>query len=388
MTEILETAKAEEAALVRLVFSDFSGGGRKIRIRRIALSDPSLLWQAEEQKENKAYQTNLTREGFFDYLSALCEEGAFRQANLFTGSEEISFRVSKKGKILQNRRKTGEVRAILSGNNEEKHYLLPEGADAPFMRDLGLFTENGAVVRSRYDKFRQINRFLEILDHALKDETKEEISVVDFGCGKSYLTFLVYYYFSVLQKKRVKITGYDLKSDVVEACQNLAKRYGYNGLRFVTADVTRDALTEEAVDMVISLHACDTATDFALDFAARRGAKYVFSVPCCQHEIDQAIRPGGDFDLLLGSGIFKDRFSALLTDAIRVKVLEELGYRTDVLEFVDFAHSPKNLMIRAKKTQKNKTPDFSSIRALEEKYSFRQTFFHLTEERENRKNER
>ncbi len=381
MNEIYDTAKAEEAALTKLIFSDFRGRDRTVRLRRVALSDPALIWQAEELRENKAFQKNLTREGFFDYLSALCEEGAFRQANFFLREEEISFRISKKGKILKNRRKTGPLRALLSGNNEEKNYLLPEGADAPFMRDLGLFTENGAVVRARYDKFRQINRFLEVLDHALKDEEKEEICVVDFGCGRSYLTFLVYYYFSVLKKRRVKIIGYDLKREVVEECSALAKKYGYNGLTFEVADVTRDRLTEREVDMVISLHACDTATDYALDFAMRKGARYSFSVPCCQHEIDQTIKKGGEFDLMLDHGIFKERFSALLTDAIRVKVLEEMGWKTDVLEFVDFAHSPKNLMLRARRAQKEKTPDFSAIRALEEKYAFRQTLFHLVEER-------
>ncbi len=381
MNEIYDTAKAEEAALTKLTFSDFRGRDRTVRLRRVALSDPALIWQAEELRENKAFQKNLTREGFFDFLSALCEEGAFRQANFFLREEEISFRVSKKGKILKNRRKTGPLRALLSGNNEEKNYLLPEGADAPFMRDLGLFTENGAVVRARYDKFRQINRFLEVLDHALKDEEKEEICVVDFGCGRSYLTFLVYYYFAVLKKRRVKITGYDLKREVVEECSALAKKYGYNGLTFEVADVTRDRLTDEPIDMVISLHACDVATDYALDFAMRRGAKYIFSVPCCQHEIDQAIKKGGEFDLMLDHGIFKERFSALLTDAIRVKVLEEMGWKTDVLEFVDFAHSPKNLMLRARRTRTVNSPDFSKIRALEEKYAFRQTLLHLTEER-------
>ncbi|MBR7165104.1 MAG: SAM-dependent methyltransferase, partial [Clostridia bacterium] len=206
---------------------------------------------------------------------------------------------------------------------------------------------------------------------------KEEIHVLDFGCGKSYLTFFVYYYFAILKKKRVRIIGYDLKEDVVAHCNALAKKYGYHGLSFVVADVTRDVLTHEAIDFVISLHACDVATDFALNYALERDVPYIFSVPCCQHEINSAIKKGGgDLDLFLEHGLLKERMSALLTDAIRAQVLESEGYRVDVLEFVDFAHSPKNIMLRAKKTA-HKKKNFTALKDMEDRYGFRQTLLHL-----------
>ena len=382
MREIFDAAAENAASLFKLVFSDFKGNGiQKISYRRIRLSDPKFTWQEETFRENKAFQKNLTEEAFLLRIEEITADPLFRQANFFTKEKEIAFRISKKGKLLKTEKNTAPKIAFPVGNNEEKNYLLPEGANAPFMRDLGLFTAEGKIVRSAYDKYRQINRFLEILDHALKDEKKEEITVVDFGCGKSYLTFLVYYYFSVLQKKKVRIIGYDLKRDVVEACGALAKKYGYAGLSFQVADVQKDKLFDGKIDVVLSLHACDTATDFALDFAVTHGAGYIFSVPCCQHEINQAIRKGGEMDLFLSNGLIKERFCALLTDAIRVKVLEAYGYKTDVLEFVDFAHSPKNLMIRARRKKAVKTPDLSEVSALEEKYAFRQTLVRLAEKR-------
>ena len=269
---------------------------------------------------------------------------------------------------------------MAASHNREKDSFIREGDRAPFLVDLGIFTKEYKIARPMYDKFRQINRYLELLDDALKDFPKEEISILDFGCGKSYLTFLVYYYFSVLQKKRVKVLGYDLKADVVSRCNELAKAYGYHGMEFVTADVTKDVLTDRPVDLVITLHACDVATDYALAYALRRKVPYIFSVPCCQHEVNRTIRAGGgDLDLLLDHGLFKERASALITDAFRTKILEKSGYRVDVLEFVDFSHSPKNLMLRAKKTGKGKG-DLSGLFALEARYGFRQSLLHLMEE--------
>jgi SAM-dependent methyltransferase len=202
------------------------------------------------------------------------------------------------------------------------------------------------VVRARYDKFRQINRFLEVLDHALKDEEKEEICVVDFGCGRSYLTFLVYYYFSVLKKRRVKIIGYDLKREVVEECSALAKKYGYNGLTFEVADVTRDRLTDEPIDMVISLHACDTATDLVLDFASRTRASAILATPCCQHELNGKL-DCPTLSFIAERPILRQKFCAVATDALRLLKLEAEGYRTDATELIDPEDTPKNVMLRA-----------------------------------------
>ena len=188
---------------------------------------------------------------------------------------------------------------------------------------------------------RKYSFFIELVDDAFRAYGRDEITILDFGCGKSYLTFVLYYYFAVKRGVRAKIIGYDLKEDVVEHCNEVAARYGYSDLHFVVADVTRDVLYREHIDMLVTLHACDVATDYALHYAISRGVEHIFSVPCCQHEVNKTIQKGGDFDILLSHGLFQERFSALLTDAIRAAVLEDEGYDVDVIEFIDFAHSPK-----------------------------------------------
>ena len=228
-----------------------------------------------------------------------------------------------------------------------------------------------------FDKFKQINRFVEILDDQFKSYTNDSITILDFGCGKSYLTFIVYYYFSVLKQVDVKIIGYDLKADVVKNCNQLAQKYGYKNLQFVVADVSKDKLADEYIDCVISLHACDTATDYALHYAIAHNVKYIFSVPCCQHEINLSIKSGGELDCLLKYGLIKERASALLTDAIRGMLLEDCGYSVDMIEFVDFAHSPKNIMIRACKCKRPTEKNRKQIQLLMEKYQFDQTLYRL-----------
>ena len=336
-------------------------------------------WQTEKTENNKALRKTVDDpDGFLKEIAPL-----YRQCDLFLPGVQITYRRSKKGKITRLENK-GSRASAKETHNREKTAFIQEGDRAPFLVDLGVFTKDYKIARPMYDKYRQINRYLELLDDALKDFPEEEISILDFGCGKSYLTFLVYYYFSVLRGKRVKVLGYDLKADVVARCNDLAKEYGYHGMEFVVADVSRDVLTDRRVDLVITLHACDTATDFALHYALKRRVPYIFSVPCCQHEINRTIREGqGDLDLLLGHGLFKERTSALITDAFRVKILESRGYRVDVLEFVDFAHSPKNVMLRAKKTGKPKELP-RELFELEERYGFRQTLLHLEEEYERK----
>lgn len=208
---------------------------------------------------------------------------------------------------------------------------------------------------------------------------RDEITILDFGCGKSYLTLVLYYYFAVKRGVRAKIIGYDLKEDVVEHCNEVAARYGYSDLHFVVADVTRDVLYSEHIDMLVTLHACDVATDYALHYAISRGVEHIFSVPCCQHEVNKTIQKGGDFDILLSHGLFQERFSALLTDAIRAAVLEDEGYDVDVIEFIDFAHSPKNLMLRCHRTGHRGTKKLTESRRLRDQYGFEQTLLSLVE---------
>ena len=288
--------------------------------------------------------------------------------------------VQKQHAVVGEGNLTGGERPAAAGHDRAKSYLLAEGENVPALVDLGVFTPEFKIVKARYDKYKQINRFLELIDQAFADSQRDEITILDFGCGKSYLTFILYYYFSVKRGMKVTILGYDLKADVVERCGQIAEKYGYTGLRFVHADVSRDVLYDQRVDMVVTLHACDTATDYALRYAIEKGADYIFSVPCCQHEINTSIRRGGDLDLLLGHGILKERLSALLTDAIRGKVLEDMGYKVDMIEFTDFENSPKNLMIRARRTGRRSTKGRAGARALAEKYGFTQTLLELCKE--------
>ena len=384
MQEILREIREGARLFVKMVFSapakKSPALSEKLSLTRAEENKNGTLFFAEEFIGTKAFHHSLTEEELIPFLTEKAEACRFRQVNLFSPEGEIAFRISKKGQISRSVNKKSTATAPLS-HNRQKRYRIAEGDRVPFMVDLGVLSKEYKVISSKYDKFRQINRFIEILDHAFQDYPKESISVLDFGCGKSYLTFFVYYYFSVLQKKRVSIIGYDLKEDVVASCNALAQRYGYHGLKFVVADVTRDRLSEDPIDFVISLHACDIATDYALNFALEREVPYIFSVPCCQHEVGGSIRKGGgDLDLFLDHGLFRERMSALLTDAFRTRILECEGYRTDVLEFVDFAHSPKNLMIRAKRKPHAPKKSMAPLFQMEEQYGFRQTLLHLREE--------
>ena len=364
--------------LAKAVFSQpvGKGGIRKIEIRPLLLKG-ERRWQAERFENNKAYHQNFTD----DALLAWAEdniEGLFRQALLITETESRQYILRRDGSY----KKTGGAAAVprpvgAQSHNREKDYILREGENIPALVDLGVFTKDFKIVRARYDKFRQINRFVELVAQGVRAENMERIRILDFGCGKSYLTFILYYYFAVRRGMETEIIGYDLKEDVVGRCNEIAARYGYTGLRFETADVTKDKLADTEIDMVVTLHACDTATDYALAYAIRRGGKHIFSVPCCQHEINLSIRKGGELDLLLEHGIIKERVCALLTDSIRAAVLEDAGYEVDVIEFVDFEHSPKNLMLRARSTGKRKSGSRERAEALQQQYGFRQSLLEL-----------
>ena len=348
----------------------------KLTVRPLSLRG-ERAFQVERQRGAQAFHENLSGEG----LLKLCREeldGRYRQALLITETESGQYSLKTNGRYKKTAASAPAPRPA-AGHNREKGYLLREGENIPALVDLGVFTPEFQVVKARYDKFKQINRFVELIDQAFSGSDRREITILDFGCGKSYLTFILYYYFAVKRGMKVNIIGYDLKADVVERCGKIAEKYGYTGLRFVHADVTKDVLYQEKVDMVVTLHACDTATDYALRYAIEKGAAYIFSVPCCQHEINGTIRRGGDFDLLLEHGILKERLSALLTDAIRGKVLEDMGYRVDMIEFTDFENSPKNLMIRARKTGRGGTKGRHDARALAEKYGFTQKLLELCE---------
>lgn len=335
-------------------------GPSKVKIRPVGLKG-QICYQASAFEGQKVLHSNHTREGICEYLSRALENG-FSQLQVQGTRADGTILVSKKGRMTiktkahpapngaaENVMKEAPAR-ILS-HNRVKRYILKEGIPVPFLVDLGVMTASGKVVASRYDKFRQINRFLEYIEDILPQLPKDrEVTILDFGCGKSYLTFAMYYYLRVLKEYDVNIIGLDLKTDVIQKCSRLAESYGYNKLHFYQGDIA-DYEGVSAVDMVVTLHACDTATDFALAKAVGWGAKVILSVPCCQHELNRQIK-NETLAPIFHYGILKERMAALITDGIRAQLLEERGYDTQILEFIDMEHTPKNLLIRAVKNNK------------------------------------
>ncbi len=376
---ICKDIKELEGSIKKLVFSQKRAD---IPYSKITLkpyqSKKGLMWQMEKIKGAQAFHENLSTDELLSWIGA---EGRnyFGQCCLTAEGTTIHYTIfpdKTKRKATENSVKQEKPQS----HNKEKNYILPQGANIPAFVDLGVFTKDFKIVNGKYDKYKQINRFIEIVDDAFKSYPKDEITILDFGCGKSYLTFIIYYYFTQIKKVNATVIGYDLKEDVVEHCNAIAKRYGYDKLKFYVNDVTKGELFDGDVDMVITLHACDIATDFALYHAISHKVPRIFSVPCCQHEICSSIKKGGDFDILLGHGLLKERFSALLTDGIRAETLKKCGYEVDVIEFVDFAHSPKNLMLRCK-LKKPAKADLNDLKELEAKYGFSQKLIELLDKR-------
>lgn len=379
MEQIKDIILTEREEVIKIsISSPFSKDEEfnKMTIRPVIIKKQNCF-QAERFKNNQVFHLNMSESEFSAFLEEIFKK--YAQIAVFKSGETITFSVGKNGKIKKSKSKNNlHQKSKNAENNRQKEYIFNEGENIPALVDLGVFTPDFKIVNSKYDKFKQINRFIEIVNDAFTNDTNENITILDFGCGKSYLTFIIYHYFAEVKKKNVKIIGYDLKKDVVENCNKIAEKYGYNNLKFVVSDVTKDTLYDEHIDMVISLHACDTATDFALNYAISKNVKHIFSVPCCQHEVNKTIKKGGDFDVLLKHGLIKERMSALLTDSIRAGILEDMGYSVDVLEFVDFSHSPKNIMLRAKKTKNVSDKNRKQIAELQEKYGFTQTLYDLT----------
>ena len=350
----------------------------KVQVRPVMIRG-QLQYQLERFRDNKAFHQNVSGQELLKVAENELE-GRYRQALVVTDTETVQYSLKQNGTYKRHATASVPLPGKVQNHNREKEYILKEGENIPALVDLGVFTPDFKIVRAKYDKYKQINRFIELIDHAFRDYAKEEISILDFGCGKSYLTFILYYYFAVKRGMKATIIGYDLKADVVERCGQIAKKYGYSGLEFVKADVTKDVLTDRHIDMIVTLHACDVATDYALHYAITRKAEFVFSVPCCQHEVNSSIKKGGELDILLKHGIIKERVSALLTDSIRANVLEDMGYKVDMIEFIDFDHPPKNIMIRARRNGKPGTKGRKQAQALADAYGFQQTLLELTKE--------
>jgi len=346
----------------------------KIRIRPVNLKS-GMMYQLEQFKATKVFHRNVD-EKTLEGLLAKWIPSYFTRAEFTLRANSIQILANKRGEITALRKTAAAadadrpVSAALAvgtplasaSHNRAKKYLLEEGIPVPFLVDLGVMASDGTIVKSKYDKFRQINRFLEFIADVVPEltngptdgaATEKELTIVDFGCGKSYLTFAVYYYLFVLLKIPVKIVGLDLKEDVIEHCSGLALKYGYDKISFAVGNIA-DYKGLDRADMVITLHACDTATDFALAQAVRWNARVILSVPCCQHELnaqlaDNTVRSEGRALLapVFKYGIVRERMAALLTDALRAELLETHGYSAQILEFIDMSHTPKNLLIRA-----------------------------------------
>lgn len=320
---------------------------KKVEIRLTDIGGREV-YQIERFTEKQAFHENVETEQICAVVENIIESGGFRQLDGWSGDSYYLIKISKKGKASLVKKKIAEGKyKKAAGNNRDKKYLLRQNTSIPPLVDLGVFTKDGHVVSAMYDKYKQINRFVEIIDDVIAKSPGEEIRILDFGCGKSYLTFILYYYLTEIKGINPQIVGLDLKKDVIEKCNALAEKYGYSGLSFKVGDIN-GYKPDFKPHMVITLHACDTATDYALYNAVAWGAETIVSVPCCQHELNGQIKTDR-FSALTDYGLIKERFSALATDAIRGKLLEWQGYKVQMLEFVDFEHSPKNLLIRAVK---------------------------------------
>ena len=320
----------------------FASGPHKAVISKQARKDApyrkiDLEWKGEaylvsQYTQKQVFHKNLSPKEAADFCQSVLGTD-FLQLNAWDKTGESMLLISKKGKV-SFKRKSGPASAPApqESHNRQKQYLIPEGTVVPPLVDMGVFTAEGKVVRTMYDKFRQINRFVELIDDAVEAQEPERLNIIDFGCGKSYLTFILYYYLTEIKKIPARITGLDLKADVIEKCNAAAQKYGYDGLTFELGDINGYDCPFP-VDMVITLHACDTATDFALS-----------------------------------------------TDAIRGNLLEACGYKTQLLEFIDLAHTPKNILIRAVKANvpaSSRKKALAEVQALTEEFHFRPTLYEL-----------
>ena len=341
----------------------------KAKIELIIIGDKSK-YQISYYTKTQVFHKNIEIESI-DFLNIDTLDNEFNNLELFTSDYIYGYRISSKGKLLTNKRKN-ETSFVSVDHNRKKNYIIPEDTIVEPLIDLGVLTKDGKIVKASYDKYRQINRFLEMIDDSIKNE--KYLKIIDFGCGKSYLTFILYYYLIYIRKIECDIIGLDLKEDVIDNCNKLAKKYNYDRLKFLKGDVAK--YKDDSVDMIITLHACDTATDYALYHAINMKCRYIFSVPCCQHEINGKLEPNV-LRVVNKYGILKERFSAILTDAIRANILEYYGYKTQVMEFVDIENSPKNLLIRATLSGKKNEKIKEEIESLLNEYRITQKLYEL-----------
>ena len=348
-----ELRKNLNSNLIQIVISNprEKSSARKIQVRPVELKC-QLLFQFAVYDGKQVFHQNLDEAKACDQILEYMEN--YRQLELLADGLQFVILVSKKGKITINKKVRQDLKQNQNlSHNRTKKYILEEGKPLLFLQDLGVQTAEGKIVKSQYDKFRQINRFLEFIqDVANELPTDREAVIIDFGCGKSYLTFAMYYYLHEMRGMDIRIIGLDLKEDVIRHCNQLRTNYQFEKLDFFIGDIAQYEGVSK-VDMVVTLHACDTATDYALAKAVKWGASVILSVPCCQHELNQQIECK-ELESILKYGLLKERVSALFTDGIRGNLLEQCGYQVQLLEFIDMEHTPKNILIRAVKKAKEK----------------------------------
>mgnify|MGYP000510831260 FL=1 len=340
-------------------------------------NNKNKFYQIEKFTDKQVFHENIKINEISDKVSELIF-GNYKQMTAWSNNEIFDLKISKKGKIFLGKKKNDNSKIVAKGHNKEKNYILKEGMIIEPLIDLGVFTKEGKVVNSKYDKYKQINRFIEIIDDEIKKNNYKELTILDFGCGKSYLTFVLYYYFVKIKNINVKMIGLDLKEDVIKKCNDIAKRYNYENLHFELGDINGFKYNNK-VDMVITLHACDTATDYALYNAIKWNSKMIFSVPCCQHEFNSQMK-ANELSILTKYGIVQERVAALMTDSVRANLLECMGYKTQLLEFIDIAHSPKNILIRASKnniSKEKKEKSLNEVNNLIRTFNFNPTLYNL-----------
>ena len=340
-------------------------------------NNKNKFYQIEKFTDKQVFHENIKINEISDKVGELIF-GNYKQMTAWSNNEIFDLKISKKGKIFLGKKKNDNSKIVAKGHNKEKNYILKEGMIIEPLIDLGVFTKEGKVVNSKYDKYKQINRFIEIIDDEIKKNDYKELTILDFGCGKSYLTFVLYYYFLKIKNINVKMIGLDLKEDVIKKCNDIAKRYNYENLHFELGDINGFKYNNK-VDMVITLHACDTATDYALYNAIKWNSKMIFSVPCCQHEFNSQMK-ANELSILTKYGIVQERVAALMTDSVRANLLECVGYKTQLLEFIDIAHSPKNILIRASKnniSKEKKEKSLNEVNNLIRTFNFNPTLYNL-----------
>lgn len=368
-----------KSEIIKIVISNKVKKGEKYNKIAINLKEnnKNKFYQIEKFTDKQVFHENIKINEISDKVSELIF-GNYKQMTAWSNNEIFDLKISKKGKIFLGKKKNDNSKIVAKGHNKEKNYILKEGMIIEPLIDLGVFTKEGKVVNSKYDKYKQINRFIEIIDDEIKKNNYKELTILDFGCGKSYLTFVLYYYFVKIKNINVKMIGLDLKEDVIKKCNDIAKRYNYENLHFELGDINGFKYNNK-VDMVITLHACDTATDYALYNAIKWNSKMIFSVPCCQHEFNSQMK-ANELSILTKYGIVQERVAALMTDSVRANLLECMGYKTQLLEFIDIAHSPKNILIRASKnniSKEKKEKSLNEVNNLIRTFNFNPTLYNL-----------